>query len=63
MSTSKTIPLIIKVFIQEIIKNIRRLLSQNKLPFYEIEFNNNNDKYLHYKDLINTYYKNINTPI
>jgi hypothetical protein len=47
----------------DIIKNIKRMLSQNKLPFYEIEFNNNNDKYLHYKDLINTYYKNINTPI
>jgi hypothetical protein len=41
----------------EIIKNIRKMILQNKVPFYEIE---EPEKYIYYKTLIDTYYnKNI----
>lgn len=41
----------------DIIKNIRKMILQNKVPFYEIE---ESEKYIHYKNLIDTYNKNIN---
>ena len=40
----------------DIIKNIRKIILQNKVPFYEIE---EPEKYVHYKTLIDSYYKNI----
>ena len=33
------------------------MILQNKVPFYEIE---ESEKYIHYKNLIDTYNKNIN---
>jgi hypothetical protein len=45
----------------DIIKNIRKNILLNKVPFYEIEFLAEPEKYIYYKNMIDKNYKNINT--
>jgi hypothetical protein len=42
----------------DIIKNIKRALTQNKLPFYKNEVAT--EKYRHYEELVNVYYNGLN---